>query len=244
MKKTTPSGTRTRVTRRPFGRTVLSKISPTGSGSPATCSSPRAMPSKRDSVNRRRSIRAAFRPAFWAAEQSRSFAASSEVVRWRISPEERVSQSFFCPPVATANCRAACRAREATCRAYSARSVEAETSRPTFIFGSIGQRKICVNAGLRAEKDEARMPPRSALGGTKEARSRKYLTKACPSESPDWQVRRSQCPGLCTTEPFCTTEGAAAQQNVLGALESQFLRFGAGVQRTGGSPWIASANQL
>ena len=56
MKKMTPSGTRTRVTNRPLGRTLLAKISPTGSGSVATCSNPWAIPSRRDSVSRKRSM--------------------------------------------------------------------------------------------------------------------------------------------------------------------------------------------
>ena len=58
MKKTTPSGTRVLTTSRPLGRTDDSMISPTGSGSAATSSSPTAISSIRLVVSRRRSISA------------------------------------------------------------------------------------------------------------------------------------------------------------------------------------------
>ena len=60
---TTPSGTRTRRTRKPFGRTHPSATSPTGSGNDATLRRPAAIASTRAGVSRSRSTIAADEPA-------------------------------------------------------------------------------------------------------------------------------------------------------------------------------------
>ena len=59
---TTPSGTRTRRTRKPFGRTHPSATSPTGSGNDATLRRPAAIASTRAGVSRSRSTIAADEP--------------------------------------------------------------------------------------------------------------------------------------------------------------------------------------
>ncbi|OOL28021.1 hypothetical protein GQ85_35030, partial [Rhodococcus rhodochrous] len=74
---TTPSGTRICRISRPLGRVEPRTTSPIGSGSPATCRSPAAMPSTRACVSRSRSSRDSSVPAARAVSMSSAFAAST-----------------------------------------------------------------------------------------------------------------------------------------------------------------------
>ena len=74
MIATTPSGTRTRWTRSPFGRVQPSATSPTGSGSAATARSPLAMARSRMSERRSRSTTVAAWPSASAAATSSALA--------------------------------------------------------------------------------------------------------------------------------------------------------------------------
>ncbi len=118
MKKMTPSGTRTRVTNRPLGRTLLAKtladrlgqrgdlLQPLGDPLQAGLRQSQAIDQGRTESG---SLGGGAVP-FIRLEQTRACAR-------RMRAADRVSQSFFCAPVATANCRAAWRARRAVFRA-------------------------------------------------------------------------------------------------------------------------------
>ena len=62
MTPMTPSGVATRSIRRPFGRSKVASMRPTGSGRAATSSRPRAIASMRASSSVSRSMKAALRP--------------------------------------------------------------------------------------------------------------------------------------------------------------------------------------
>ena len=109
MMPITPSGTRICPTRMPEGWVRNSPVSPTGSGSAATCSTPRAIDSTDLSVRVRRSTNAASLPAALAPATSCAFAA-------RIGPRSR-------------RMAAAMAARERFLVAVSARAIARDASR-------------------------------------------------------------------------------------------------------------------
>ncbi len=111
MIATTPSGTRTRVIRRPFGGVHPSSTSPTGSTRSATVRSPPAMLSSRASVSRRRSSGPAASPPACAASRSASFAAWISAARSASSSAAVSSAAFFAAVGAEARMRDAARAR-------------------------------------------------------------------------------------------------------------------------------------
>src|SRR6266568_7283327 len=122
---TTPSGMRTFLTRRPFGRRQLVVTSPTGSGRDATSPSARAMPSSRAASSASRSRKAAFWPAFFAAATSALLAARIVRERFASASAAARSASSFCSVEARESSRAASRAAPARVRISSGRVVGA-----------------------------------------------------------------------------------------------------------------------
>ena len=93
----TPRGTLFRPIRRPFGRFFIPRTSPMGSSSAATCLSPSAIPSMRDSLSISRSTSPSFifrslalRISFSLARRISSFPESKR-------PAARSSTAFFFP---------------------------------------------------------------------------------------------------------------------------------------------------
>src|SRR6056297_4191814 len=110
MTPTTPMGTASRAMSKPFGRRQRASSRPTGSGRPATCSSPAAIPSRRASSSFSRSSMAPLIPRTLARSRSAALA-------WRMCPEaERIAAPasvnawFFC---AVALCTSLSAARRA-----------------------------------------------------------------------------------------------------------------------------------
>jgi len=110
MMPITPSGTRILPSWMPEGRRLMSLISPTGSGSAATCSRPAAMDSMPFSSSVRRSISAGSRPAARASSRSCALAASSSARRARISAAIAIRAAFLAAVEAAASTREAARA--------------------------------------------------------------------------------------------------------------------------------------
>ena len=103
----TPSGTRTREIRKPFGRTHPSMTSPTGSARDATWRNPPAMEPIRFSSRRRRSTTVGLTPSDSERSTSTAFAertTSAEATR-RSAAARRAS--FFCAEEAVARTREA-----------------------------------------------------------------------------------------------------------------------------------------
>ena len=106
MKPMTPRGTRTRAISTPLGRRQTSTVSPTGSGSPATCRRPTAISSIRASVRVRRSSEARVSPADRARSRSARlasstagvFSSSPRAICCRASFFARVGASARAPP--------------------------------------------------------------------------------------------------------------------------------------------------
>ena len=122
---TTPSGMRTFLTRRPFGRRQLAVTSPTGSGRDATSPSAREIPSSRLASSASRSRKAAFWPAFFAAAMSALLAARIVRERFASASAAARSASSFCSVEARESSRAASRAALARARISSGRVVGA-----------------------------------------------------------------------------------------------------------------------
>src|SRR6266404_4190728 len=110
MMPITPSGTRTCAMRSPFGRVHSVIVSPTGSGSSATCSTPAAIASTRAGVSVRRSTNAAVSPAAFAFSTSPAFVARSSAARRRSAAAPPRSAAFFAAVDAPARIGAAVRA--------------------------------------------------------------------------------------------------------------------------------------
>ena len=110
----TPRGTRILPTLIPEGCSFNSLISPTGSGSFATCSRPCAMLSIVFSVSVRRSMKAASLPAARADFTSSEFAARSFFASRRTAFAAAKSARFLVSVSARATSRDAARARRPT----------------------------------------------------------------------------------------------------------------------------------
>src|SRR5579875_89163 len=115
MTPTTPSGTRTRSTRRPFGRTHPSSTSPTGSPSAATHRSPSAISSMRASSSARRSIAVAPSPPVRARSMSAAFASRMPLAPLTSRSADERSTSSRTAELAHATARDAARTRRARC---------------------------------------------------------------------------------------------------------------------------------
>src|SRR5208283_338310 len=113
MTAMTPIGTRTLRSLRPFGRIVSSRISPTGSGSDATCRTESASCPSLAGVRVRRSVSAAVRPFARAASRSLPFAAIRKSWDSAIRPARSASAVFLAAAGATASASDAERARSA-----------------------------------------------------------------------------------------------------------------------------------
>ena len=113
MIPTTPSGTRTRSTRRPLGRTHPSTTSPTGSGRPATVRSPPAIEASRARSSRSRSREVASAPARSARSTSAAFASRTRSARCSSRSAARSRDSSRAPEEARARTRPAALARRA-----------------------------------------------------------------------------------------------------------------------------------
>src|SRR6266568_1563218 len=111
MTPITPSGTRILPTRIPLGCSRNSLISPTGSGSFATCSRPCAMLSMLFSVSVRRSMNAASLPTTRAPFASSAFAARSFFASRRAALAAATSARFLVAVSARASSRDAAPAR-------------------------------------------------------------------------------------------------------------------------------------
>ena len=107
MMATTPIGTRTRRSSRPFGLTVAKSPSPMGSGRAAVARRLSAMPFIRSGVSRRRSIKDAFIPPSRAAFISSSLAASTCAAFSSSRSAIFSSASFFTAVGSTASLREA-----------------------------------------------------------------------------------------------------------------------------------------
>src|SRR5919109_4966858 len=94
---TTPSGTRTRRTSRPFSSRWPSIVSPTGSGSAAIDRTSEAIPASRSSVSFKRSSRPEWSLASSPASMSRAFAARISPTRSSSAAAIASSAAFFVP---------------------------------------------------------------------------------------------------------------------------------------------------
>jgi hypothetical protein len=110
MMPMTPSGTRILPTVMPDGRRLRSVISPTGSGSAATCSRPTAIASMPLADRVRRSIIDGSRPLARASARSRALASRSCAARARISAAIARRALFLASVEAAATLREALRA--------------------------------------------------------------------------------------------------------------------------------------
>src|SRR5271170_3765676 len=115
MTPTTPSGTRTRETRNPLGRTQPSVTSPTGSGRAATLRRPAAMPRTRASLRRSRSRAASTMPAASARSRSARLASTRDADSSSSRSAANRSASSRTELGAFATTRAADRTRPASC---------------------------------------------------------------------------------------------------------------------------------
>src|SRR6056297_335 len=151
MTSTTPMGTASRAMSKPFGRRQRASSRPTGSGRPATCSSPAAIPSRRASSSFSRSSMAPLIPRTRARSRSVAYA-------WRMCPEaERIAAPasvnawFFC---AVALCTSLSAARRAL-RPISAITVSGFES-------VIAMRCVPVNQGYMVSSETGNRKPVSS----------------------------------------------------------------------------------
>ena len=93
---TTPNGSRTLRMRIPLGRSLSHIVSPTGSGSSATCLTPSTMSAKRASVRVKRSTIAGDSPAALADATSSAFAAPMSALADSRASATAISIAFFC----------------------------------------------------------------------------------------------------------------------------------------------------
>src|SRR6185295_827802 len=110
MMPTTPSGTRTRSIKSPFGRVQRASTAPTGSARSATASKPVATASMRCGSSSRRSRNAALTSASRASLRSRSLASRMAAVCPLISRPAAMSAAFFASLLACAKVLVASRA--------------------------------------------------------------------------------------------------------------------------------------
>ena len=106
----TPSGTRTRSIRMPFGRRHAAKTVPTGSLSLRMTSRPAAAAAMRSASSVSRSRKAGVAPADFASATSSALAARIAGCARRMALAMAASASFFCAAGASARVRAARRA--------------------------------------------------------------------------------------------------------------------------------------
>ena len=120
---TTPNGTRTLRILMPLGRSLTQMVSPTGSGSDATCLTPPTIESKRASVSVSLSTIDGDMPAALAFLMSSAFAAATSARRASSASATAPSTAFFSSVESRASETAAARALSPMPRMYSATSM-------------------------------------------------------------------------------------------------------------------------
>ena len=148
----TPSGTRTRSMRIPFGRVHESVTVPTGSGNRCTTSTPAAIASMRFPSSARRSTNASVAPAARASARSPALAARICLLPARIAFAIAASAASFCAGGASASVRAAAFARAPISRITSA------MSRPSIDFSGAVMQVPPANACWLTGSRERRLP--------------------------------------------------------------------------------------
>ncbi|MOA11543.1 hypothetical protein D3C78_1314920 [compost metagenome] len=92
----TPRGTRRFTIRKPFGRSIVSRVSPIGSSKSTTCFNPSAIPSILSLLRARRSSNDSEVPLSLPRCKSSWFASMISLLRWSNACAATRSAAFFC----------------------------------------------------------------------------------------------------------------------------------------------------